>query len=152
MAQSTRVPGKYALHTLTITPSGGSPISIKEDVANIVLNIDTETEDAHAILDTWKYPIGFEGSWSIEIETFMDADTNTSNLLATRALSKMVVDNTAVSVEFTYKSNASGHTNRGDKWTGNGIVSSSSITLPARHMTTRATILGQGALTLAVPS
>lgn len=152
MAQSTRLPGKYSLQTLTITPSGGSPIVIKNDVASITLNIDTETEEAHAILDNWKYPIGFEGGWSIDIESFMDADTNSSNTLATRALAAMTVNNTQVSVELMYKSPASGHTNRGDKWTGSGIVTSSNITVPSRHMTLRATIVGQGALTLAVPS
>lgn len=152
MAVGNRLPGKYALHTLTITPSGGSPISIKEDVANITLSISTETEEAHAVLDAWKYPVGFEGEWSLEIEMFLPADVNSSNTLATRALTAHAVTNTQVAVDFIYKSSATGHTNRGERWTGNGIVTSATTDLPARHMTLRATITGQGALTLAVPS
>lgn len=140
--QSERIYGIYN-STLTITPSGGSAVDCKPDHVRWVIEINAQTEDATAAVDTWSYPLITHYNWRMTLEIFPSAATSGGSTLA--ALIDALRTNQQVSIVAAHAPPTG--TKKFDKFTGSGIVESVSVSSQKGPVTHTYQIIGQGALT-----
>lgn len=140
MSQSTRL---FGTMIVTLSIGGTSYIAV---CSNFELDWDYETQEARALQDTSRYPIGLIDGWT-GTGTFYVSTASTSGeggpggTLWTKALAK-------TQVAVTYKDN--GISGAGNTLSGNALITRARQASPFGPLTIDLTLTGQGPLASAI--